>query len=72
MEFDVAAAVEFWDSVDIDERIVEKIYCMIVMGVDKDSVLLMGDEGRVWDFVAESVKNNPIPKGSIYEVPSWN
>lgn len=72
MAFDLGKAEAFWASVEIDERVVEKIYAMIVNGVDKADVLLEGDEEKVWDFVAMSVEENPCPEGSTYEIPSWN
>lgn len=62
----------FWASVDVDGRTIERLYVLILSGADKAKFLLDDDTSKAWDVIAQSIRNNPPPAGSIHEIPSFN
>ena len=69
MAWDLEASIKFWKSLPlIDAERIEKIYAMIVSGVQKSEITLTEDEEKAWDRIADSVRNNPPPDGSVHEL----
>ena len=65
--------IAFWKSVDVDGRRIEQLYAMVLNGVSKEKAFLQNDdESKAWDVISDDVNQNPPPKGSIIEIPSFN
>ena len=60
-----------WKSVDVDGDRIQRIYAMVLNGVDKEKAHLQSeDESKAWDVIADDVNKNPPPGESIVEIPN--
>ena len=64
--------IDFWASVDVGGREIQRMFVLILGGANKDDFHLTLDESKAWDVIAQDIQNNPPPDGSIYEIPSFN
>lgn len=64
--------INFWDTVEVGGREIERMFVLILGGADKAKFNLTPDESKAWDVIAQDIKDNPCPDGAIYEIPSFN